>query len=59
MNMNLASFWPTVGAFTVGLVLLGMGFSLREKDYGVFMLWAGVMAVFALIVYNILQAIGS
>lgn len=59
MNMNLASFWPTLGVFTMGLFLLGMGFSLRETDYGVFMLWAGVMAVFAVIVFNILQAIGA
>ncbi|HEY6640889.1 hypothetical protein [Povalibacter sp.] len=41
----------------VGLLCLMIGFTNRDRDWGPFVMWGGVMAMIAVIVHYILRAI--
>ncbi|MDZ5601352.1 hypothetical protein SJI00_00950 [Pseudomonas sp. RP23018S] len=38
-----------------GLLLLTIGFSLRERDVGVLMMWCGTIGVFGTVCWKILE----
>lgn len=38
-----------------GLTLLTVGFTLRERNVGVFLIWIGMLCVLGIMVYKILQ----
>jgi len=40
-------------------VLIAVGFSLRSRGYGVFLLWIGQALMVGLIVFHILQAVSQ
>lgn len=40
----------------LGLVCLMVGYTNRDRDYGPFLMWGGVMGMLAVIVYYILTA---
>jgi hypothetical protein len=54
---ELSSSWPSVSILFVGIVLIAVGFSLRSRGYGVFLLWIGQALMVGLIVFHILRAV--
>ena len=57
--MGYISNWPTIGILFLGILLIGVGFSLRSRSYGVFLLWAGQALMVGLIVFHILKAVSQ
>jgi hypothetical protein len=39
----------------LGLICLMVGYTSRDRNYGPFLIWGGVMCMLAVIVYNILR----
>ncbi|MFZ2289382.1 MAG: hypothetical protein WAV92_06900 [Halopseudomonas yangmingensis] len=52
--MEHAHFWPTLGVFVLGLLLLGSGFARRNHAHGVLLLWLGTLCMLSLIFSHIL-----
>lgn len=52
--MEHAHFWPTLGVFVLGLLLLGSGFARRNHGHGVLLLWLGTLCMLSLIFSHIL-----
>ncbi|WAH57514.1 hypothetical protein LZ023_31855 [Pseudomonas silvicola] len=44
---------------TASLGLLTLGFSLRERDLGVLMIWFGMLCLLGIVLYKILVRIGA
>jgi hypothetical protein len=57
--MEYFSNWPTISILFLGILLIGVGFSLRSRSYGVFLLWAGQALMVGLIVFQILKAVSQ
>ncbi|EKE76118.1 hypothetical protein [Gallaecimonas xiamenensis] len=53
----MEAFWVSFGIFCVGLVLLGVGFSRRQGNGGVLLMWLGTLCMLGIICYRILVAI--
>lgn len=56
--MGNISFWPHVGVTFIAIALIAVGFTLRARPRGIFLLWLGVAAMLGLVVYTILAAVG-
>lgn len=56
--MGTISFWPHVGVTFIAIALIAIGFTLRARPRGIFLLWLGVAAMLGLVVYTILAAVG-
>lgn len=56
--MGNISFWPHVGVTFIAIALIAIGFTLRARPRGIFLLWLGVAAMLGLVVYTILAAVG-
>jgi hypothetical protein len=54
---QFGAYWPSFGILFLGIVLIAVGFSLRSRSYGVFMLWIGQALMVGLIVFHILRAV--
>ncbi|KKO06496.1 hypothetical protein LCGC14_0063040 [marine sediment metagenome] len=54
--MNLVLFWPTLGIFTLGLTLIGTGFSLRDSKPGLGILWLGTLCMLSLVFLHVTHA---
>ena len=52
-------YGPSVGILFLGIVLIAVGFSLRSRGYGVFLLWIGQTMMVGLIVFHILRAVAQ
>ncbi|MBF8723366.1 MULTISPECIES: hypothetical protein [Pseudomonas] len=50
MSPFLSLFLPVF----VGLLLLTIGFSLRERNVGVLMMWVGTLGIFGIMCWKIL-----
>ena len=57
--MAYSSHWPSVSILFLGIMLIAVGFSLRSRGYGVFMLWVGQTLMVGLIVFHILRAVSQ
>jgi len=57
--MKYFSNWPTISILFLGILLIGVGFSLRGRSYGVVLLWAGQVLMVGLIVFQILKAVSQ
>ena len=57
--MEYGSYWPSVSILFLGIVLIAVGFSLRSRSYGVFLLWIGQALMVGLIVFHILRAVSQ
>jgi hypothetical protein len=57
--MAYSSYWPSVSILFLGIMLIAVGFSLRSRGYGVFMLWVGQTLMVGLIVFDILRAVSQ
>ena len=57
--MTSFSLGPGILPFIVLALLVGFGFSLRDRSYGVLMLWLGVLGMLGLILAQIVQALGG
>jgi hypothetical protein len=55
--MAFGSYWPSVSILFLGIALIAVGFSLRSRSYGVFLLWIGQTLMVGLIVFHILRAV--
>lgn len=55
--MNILFFWPTFAIFLLGFILIGIGFTLREKPAGIALLWAGTLCMLALVFYHVNNAV--
>ncbi|WP_166358483.1 hypothetical protein [Pseudomonas akapageensis] len=47
----LSMFLPVIA----GLILLTIGFTLRERNIGVVMIWFGMLCILGIMIYKILQ----
>ena len=57
--MEFSPYWPSVSILFLGIVLIAVGFSLRSRGYGVFLLWIGQALMVGLIVFHILRAVAQ
>lgn len=57
--MDYTTYWPTIAALFLGLLLIVVGYTLRSKGYGVFTLWLGQALIVGLILVHILKAVAS
>ena len=57
--MAYSSHWPSIGILFLGIMLIAVGFSLRSRGYGVFLLWVGQTMLVGLIVFHILRAVSQ
>jgi len=57
--MEYSSYWPSVSILFLGIALIAVGFSLRSRGYGVFLLWTGQALMVGLIVFHILRAVSQ
>lgn len=55
--MDIVFFWPTFAIFLVGLILIGIGFTLREKPAGIAVVWMGTLCMLALVFYHVSNAV--
>lgn len=47
----LSMFLPVIA----GLILLTVGFTLRERNIGVLLIWVGMLCILGIMIYKILQ----
>lgn len=55
--MDILFFWPTLAIFTLGFLLIGIGFSLRDKPVGIALLWMGTLCMLALVFFHVSNAV--
>ncbi|MCY1410349.1 hypothetical protein D9M71_257170 [compost metagenome] len=54
-SMSLSEFQSMFLPVLAGLILLTVGFTLRERNVGVFLIWIGMLGILGIMVYKILQ----
>ena len=57
--MDYMTYWPTISALFLGILLIVVGYSLRSRGYGVFILWLGQLTVVGLILVHIIKAVSD
>jgi CHASE2 domain-containing sensor protein len=55
--MNLLPPWFSTTLLFLGILLFAVGFSLRRKGFGIFLLGLGVLCMLSLISYRIFLAL--
>lgn len=55
--MDYTPYWPTIAALFLGLLMIVVGYTLRSRNYGVFILWLGQALIVGLILFHILKAV--
>lgn len=56
-RVETISFWPHVGVSIIAIALIAVGFTLRARPRGIFLLWLGVAAMLGLVLHTILAAV--
>jgi hypothetical protein len=51
--VDYAAQWPTIAGLFLGIFLITVGFSLRSRGYGVFLLWLGQAVLIGVILFHI------
>ena len=57
--MGYESQWPTIAGLFAGLFLITVGYSLRSRNYGVFLLWLGQAVLVGLILFHVLTDVSG
>jgi hypothetical protein len=57
--MDYMTYWPTIVALFLGILLIVVGYTLRSRSYGVFILWLGQLTVVGLILLHIIKAVSD
>lgn len=57
--MDYMTYWPTIAALFLGILLIVVGYTLRSRGYGVFILWLGQLTVVGLILVHIIKAVSE
>jgi hypothetical protein len=57
--LGYESQWPTIAGLFAGLLLVTVGYSLRSRNYGVFLLWLGQAVLVGLILFHILTDVSG
>ena len=55
--MSGEQFWVTVAIFTLGVLLIGGGFSRSQTPTGVALIWGGALCMLALVFYYIPRSV--
>ncbi|MDY0020910.1 hypothetical protein [Arenimonas caeni] len=55
----MITFWPHVGVTFIAIALIAVGFTLRARPQGIFLLTLGVLSMLGLVVYTILKAVAA
>lgn len=50
------SLLVTLSVIIFGMFMLGIGFTIRERGIGVFLMWVGVLSMLSIITYRIYLA---
>ncbi|MEL0167397.1 MAG: hypothetical protein VW877_04655 [Pseudomonadaceae bacterium] len=53
--MSGEQFWVTVAIFTLGVMLIGGGYSRSQTRTGMALMWGGALCMIALVFYYIPQ----
>jgi hypothetical protein len=53
------SQWPTIVGLFLGLFLITVGYTLRSRSYGVFLLWLGQAVLVGVILFHILTDVSG
>lgn len=51
--MNHEFFWASLAIFTMGVLLISIGFSRRDNGSGIALLWLGAACMLGLVFYFI------
>ncbi|MBA1205292.1 hypothetical protein G7009_26645 [Pseudomonas capeferrum] len=51
----MSAFHSMLLPVLAGLFMLSVGFSLRERDIGVLMMWIGTLSIFGIMCWKILE----
>jgi hypothetical protein len=57
--MDYTTYWPTIAALFLGLTMIVVGYTLRSRSYGVFILWLGQALIVGLVLFHILKAVAA
>ncbi|MCC4259091.1 hypothetical protein LL270_00285 [Pseudomonas aestusnigri] len=55
--MSGEQFWVTVAIFTLGVLLIGGGFSRSQTPIGMALIWGGALCMLALVFYYIPRSV--
>ncbi|MDP2146470.1 MAG: hypothetical protein Q8J91_07275 [Pseudomonas sp.] len=55
----MSAFHAMLIPILTGMILLAVGFNLRDKNLGVFGMWIGMLLILATIVYRILAKLAE
>ncbi|MBN2992956.1 hypothetical protein JWR97_18460 [Pseudomonas cedrina subsp. fulgida] len=55
----LSSFHAMLIPILVGMLLLAVGFNCRDKPFGVFGMWVGMLLILGTVVYKILAKLAE
>lgn len=55
--MGGEQFWVTVTIFTLGVILIGLGFARSQTSTGMALMWGGALCMLALVFYYIPQSV--
>ena len=57
--MYYTPYWPTILTLFSGILLIVVGYTLRRRNLGVWLLWLGQITVIALILFHIVRAVAG
>lgn len=57
--MDYTTYWPTIAALFLGLLMIVVGYTLRSRNSGVVILWLGQALIVALVLFHILEAVAG
>ncbi|MCP8465779.1 hypothetical protein NK553_17660 [Pseudomonas sp. ZM23] len=54
--LDSTSLFITLAIIVFGMFMLGIGFTIRHRGIGVFLMWVGVLSMLSIITYRIYLA---
>lgn len=57
--MGYTIYWPTIAGLFLGVLLIAVGYSLRSRSLGVFLLWLGQAGIVAVILVHIVRMVSN
>lgn len=51
--LDPTSLFVTLAIIVFGMLMLGIGFTIRNRGTGVFLMWVGVLSMLSIITYRI------
>ena len=51
--LDPTSLFITLGILVFGMFMLGIGFTIRQRPVGVFLMWVGTLSMLSIIAYRI------